>query len=253
MHLLSPSGWLARLRYNRRIKRLNRPLGSSESSIDANLIRAGKIKHKEAAIRKMTDVRRYPFSFPTTGSQGHKRYVLYDSFYCIFPSTVSGVESDILMTYTSWLSRTKTEYPLPNSVSEYLAREGRAIVHVDTVHAMNHFLIANKFSFGGHVLNADEDGYVSVSLIYYRTQPVSTEGIIVDPNLFFLKEAQKDSTTSCRISDQWSGDVADAVASAQVGVDTDIEHVPLDKCLYVAVTAYLKAGFQVKSSHMVVD
>ena len=76
---------------------------------------------------------------------------------------------------------------------------------------------------------------------------------MVDPNLFLLKESQKDTTTTCQISDQWIGKIVDAVAVDQRVVDTDITNVPLNKTLYATVTALLKHTFITKPSHMVVN
>lgn len=223
---------------------------------DTNLIRAGKNKQKEEAIRKRqtTDVCAYPFVFPT-GPQGHRRYALYDTFFCTFPasqdqttrSDTAPADGDILLAYTAWMSRTKTDYPLHSNLINYLSQEDKTIIHLDTVCALHHFLISSKFAYGGYIMSAD-DGDAHVTLVYYRAYPTSTEGLIVDPNIFFLREAQRDVSTHCQISDQWSGDMSELCA--QPGVDTDIDYVPLDKCLYATVTAYLKPNFQAKTAHM---
>ena len=258
--MLSPSRWLARLRYKRRVKRLNKPFGAGITRVDANLIRADKNKPLEERLikKKTTDIFGYPFVLPS-GPQGHRRYALYDTFYCVFPShegppTGGGYEEGILMAYSAWMNRSKTDHPLPTSLLETLGREDKSIVQEDTVTVLNHFFIFNKFAYGGYVISADEDdGDPTVTMIYYRSQPLESTGLMVDPNLFLLKESQKDTTTACQISDQWIGKIVDAVAVDQRVVDTDITNVPLNKTLYATVTALLKHAFITKPSHMVVN
>ncbi|KAK3786576.1 hypothetical protein RRG08_036681 [Elysia crispata] len=259
--------WLARLRYKKRLKSLNKPFGKNAYKLDTSLTRAGKNKQLEALLvkkRKTIDCVGYPFVLPK-GPQGTKRIVLYDTYYCIFPppaeiiSTTAFIDNtnnqeSILMSYSSWLKKIR-DPPLHANLTGTLKREDKVIVQRDTVVALNNFLITNKFVYGGHVLSADDDdGDPKVTLIYYRSQPMCETGIVLDPNLFFLRESQEDTTTSCHVSDQWVGEIVSSLELAKKGVDTDImTGVPLDKVLYATVTTSLGHAFHTRQSHMQIE
>ena len=281
--MFSTSRWLAKLRYNRRVKRLqnddnDRGTTSGVRSeyhpynrrIDATLVRAGKNKLIEEAMmrrRNTTDVVSYPFTLPA-GSQGHRRYVLYNRFYCIFPvpdqtqavggalvppSTLSGSTADesVLMAYSAWLTKCKSEHPLNETLLGALKKADRKFIHEDTVYAINHFLVSHKFAYGGYVFTDPEGvgGDTTVSLVYYRANPMIKSGLMIEPNLFFLKESHHDASTKCQISDHWSWALVDGMTQPPVGMDTDITSVPPDKTLYAVVTAPLKHEFYTQPPH----
>lgn len=249
--MLRASRWLARMRYNRRTKRLQKGFDVNDA---CRLVRADKNLASEAATaastKKTTDVCTYPL---VIGQQAPVRYILYDTFYCIFPPSEETPTSHcILRAFGSWLAKAKTEHGLPADMLEAIKRENKALVHQDAAAVLNHFFVSNKFACGGYMLSSRGE-VTAVTLIYHRTQPVVRDGgILVDPNIFCLLESIGDITTHAVINNEWCGNpIAKEISMAQLGVDTNISSVPLDKTLYGTVTCALETSFFPQPDHIV--
>lgn len=255
--MLAVKRWLARMRYKKRLKRLQKGFVTNDA---CRLRRADKclaFEDTNTSLKKTTDVCTYPFVLSQMQSQSFRRYVLYNDCYCIFPSSnapeTPNVEQDqVLRTYGAWLSNAKTEHAIPTEVLEAIKRENKVFVHRDVTTVFNHFFVANKFVYGGYVLSlGDDDGETTLTLVYYRTQPVPKDGgIVIDPNIFFFIESIRDMTTFFQINNQWCGTITKEVSMAQSGVDTNISCVPLDKTLYGTVTCALKTTFYTQPDHV---
>lgn len=256
---------MAKLRYNRRTKRLQKGLRGTDACV---LVRADKNLAVEALQQDATsrnntlDVCSLPFAFPYGGrKQTHKRYALYNSFYCVFPpdrdksTTTAAFQDQILRDYGAWLTKCKFKYALPVSVVEVLKKENRAFVYPDSTFAFNHFYIDNKFVCEGYVLSGKDDkeeDAATITMVYHRTQPIpKDENIFVDPNIFCLLESLGDTTTHSQVYNEWcEGDFAQKVSMAQLGANTDIQTVPLDKALYATLTCALKTVFFSQTEHI---
>lgn len=255
--MLSASRWIARMRYSRRTKRLQKGFVNDA----CRLIRADKNLAFEAASasgnKKTTDVCTFPFQLSRQSSLSHRRYVLYNSFYCIFPPEEKTpgdntmTPDEVLRAYGGWLAKAKTEHTLPADVLEAIKRDNKTFVYQDAAAVLNHFFVCNKFVWGGYVLSSGDDGEdTTITLVYYRTQAISKDGgIVVDPNIFCLMESIGDITTNSEINNEWCGTIAKEVSMAQLGVDTNISSVPLDKTLYGTVTCALKTTFYTQTEH----
>ena len=260
--MLAAGRWIAQVRYNRRVKRLQKGFAGNDA---CRLVRADKNLAMNAMMdagqsgRRTLDVCAHPFVFPS-GSQTFRRYVLYNSFYCVFPpedtsssSTSAVVSQDqVLRDYGTWLTKCKREHDLPQGVIAALKKESRALIHPDAAAAFNRFYVTNKFVCGGYVLSVGDDGEdTTVTLIYHRTQPLQKdERVLVDPNLFCLLESLGDITTHSQVHNEWCGAAAREVSLAQYGVDTDIVSVPLDKAFYATLTCALKTSFYPRDEHV---
>lgn len=251
--MLAASRWIAKMRYDRRIKRLQKGFKDKDAlklvRADKNLAMLNLNNNK-----KTLDVCLLPFLF---SFGAHRRYVICNNFYLVFPpedDTSPTVSQDqILREYGAWLVKVKSEHDLPTGVVSILKKENRTFVHPDTMAALNHFFITNKFVCEGYVLSMSDDGeYPSITQVYHRTQPIPKDDqILINPNLFNLMESSGDITTYAQIHNEWCGSVvAKIVSMAQLGVDTDIQSVPLDKALYAVVTSALKTAFYPQAEHV---
>lgn len=228
--------WLARMRYRWCTKRLQKGFGISKNT----LVRAVKNRINDA--QKKADICLYPFVLSQQDS--HQRHVLYNAFYCVFPKDKeTGSRDDILREYGGWLSKVKSEYTLPESALNALKRENKVMVHIETALALNHFFLFYKFVYGGYMLSGGEDD-TTITLIYYRTQPLPKNGgIIINPNLFYLLESIGDITSYSQIHNTWCVKVFKDISMLQLGVNTDISSIPFDKALYGTATYALKTSF----------
>lgn len=247
------------MRYNRRTKRLQKGLEVNDA---CRLVRADKkigfdTSENAAYTKRTTDVCMYPFTLSQPLSQSQRRYVIYDTFYCIFPPPEDGTrptsQDDILRAYGTWLAKAKTEHALPPEMLEAIKRKNKALTHEESAAVLNHFFVSNKFVCGGYMISSTDGGEnTAITLIYHRTQPVLRDGgILVDPNIFCLLESVRDITTHSHIINEWCGTIAKEVSMAQWGVDTNISGIPLDKTLYGTVTCALKTTFFSQPDHII--
>lgn len=256
--MLTAGGLIAKMRYNRRLKRLQKGCRETDT---CRLVRADQNLAMEtinnSCNKQCIDVCILPFAFPR-GPQSLRRYFLYNNFYCVFPtenktSTATPVMQDqILKKYSNWLSRSQSEHALPEELLVALKRENKTFVHPDVAAALNHFYVTHKFICQGYVLSStDYNEKTTVTLVYHRTQPVPKNGgILIDPNIFCLMDTLGDITTHSQINNEWCGDIAREFSVAQIGVDTNIQSVPTDKTLYATFTCILKSAFYPQTEHV---
>ena len=255
------SGWFTRTRFRHATKKMVRNNSPLYHNMYKELVRADRDKIKESLLSKKRgmDAIQLPFVLPK-GPQDDIVYIVYDTFYCEIPS--DGVETasdgNVVRKYSKWLKGTKMVHKdgLTEELKTALYASQTAVQHPDTVSAMNHFLIENKFVLEGHLLWKSDyttvtDGKKNLlpdktrdflTLVYHRAIP-SPSGIVVDNNLFILMNAQCDTTSSLQITAKPSAEITALLNEAIKGTDTNISRIPVDKSLYSMVTVMLKPDY----------
>lgn len=235
---------VTKILYNRQTQSLKNGCKLKECT---SLKRADKEKILQQQInqqKNLTDLCTLPFIFKK-GDHSSKVYVLFNTFYCVFPNNNNRISTE-LKEYTTWLSKIKTVYPLPDNITNAIKRENKTVENLECLMAFHFYFIENKFKLGGFVKIHPE----KISLIYYRTQDIPKDGIPIDRNIFNLIESSNDETTYVEVHDKWIGEIADAIATSQKGIQTNINEVPLDKTLYATVSVRLKPEFFIHQEHL---
>ena len=266
-----PSSWLAKakFKYNtRRLIKANARVAQVHHNMAyKGLVRVDRDAKKEAMMmrRRIMDTHSMPFVLPR-GPQDECLYVVYQDFYCILPAPEEPENVNAVRAYSEWLTTaTKGEHgeTLRELLKDPLKGNQTAVAQLDTVCALNSFLLNHKFALEGYLFWSSSDNHESnlgvtggptdnlpaksrsyLTLVYHRANHYE-RGIEIDPNLFALMEAQNDSTTNMQISsNQIPQDLRRLISEALKGIDTNItRQVPTDKALYASVTCLLKPDY----------
>ena len=269
-----PSSWLAKAKYRYKLRQLVKPNARApKHQLDRNmykdLVRADREENRKARMqqKRTLDILNMPFELPR-GPQDSRVYVLYEDFYCILPinpdeSSTSKRGGEAVRAYSEWLTAaTKGEHSeeLQKLLTDPLKMNQTAVEQSDTLHALNNYLLNNKFQQEGWVLSSNLNSYTTtatessdnlcmksknyLTVIYHRAY-YDDAGMEIDPNIFTLMEAQHDFTTNMQIfSGYLPSDLKRLIAGALKGLDTNImKSVPTDKALYASVTCLLKPDY----------
>jgi len=262
------SSWFSRARFRRSAKKLVRSNTTPYHKVYRDLVRADRDKVKEAALSRRRGMDAVPLPFVTPkGHQDDVVYIIYETFYCEIPvsdergSSPKG-DGNAVRTYSEWLNNNRRVHGagVSKELLSALRSSKAAVQHPDTLAALNHFLLENKFVLEGHLLwiaddttVTDTEGAVNLlpdktrdflTLVYHRTVPPDSSGITMDSNIFTLMSAQGDTTSAMQITETPSQEIVSLLNEAIKGTDTNIVRpLPTDKSLYAMVTVILSHDF----------